>query len=112
MAWTVYIMVTQKGSYYTGVTTDLSRRWRAHAEGRGSRAMRMAGGPRELAWTHTGLNKHEAHRLENTIKRLPRSQKATLITHGLEAVGLDASATNEGPDPSEPAGSEDPSPSL
>ena len=87
VTWTVYIIETAGGSYYTGVTTDMAKRWREHAEGRGSRAVRMAGGPKELAWSCPGLDKRTAHRLESAIKRLPRSQKERVIADGLEAVG-------------------------
>lgn len=34
-SWCLYILRCGDGSLYTGVTTDLSRRLRAHREGRG-----------------------------------------------------------------------------
>ena len=87
--WSVYILETRKGTYYTGVTNDLEARYRAHAEGRGSRAVRMAGGPIRIAWQQAEMGKAEAHRLEGAIKALSRPGKERLIREGLEAAGLD-----------------------
>lgn len=89
MTWTVYIIETSNGSYYTGVTTDISKRWQDHAQGRGSRAVRMAGGPKKLVWSRPGLDKQTAHRLEGLIKRLSRSQKARVIAGELALANLE-----------------------
>ena len=89
-SWSVYILELENGSLYTGVTTDLAARYRAHAEGRGARAVRMAGGPRRIAWRQEALTKAEAHRLERAIKALPRHRKDRILADGLAAVGLAA----------------------
>jgi len=89
-SWSVYILELENGSLYTGVTTDLAARYRAHAEGRGARAVRMAGGPRRIAWCQAALTKAEAHRLERAIKALPRHRKDRILADGLAAVGLAA----------------------
>jgi putative endonuclease len=89
VTWTVYIIETSNGSYYTGVTTDISKRWQDHAQGRGSRAVRMAGGPKKLVWSRPGLDKQTAHRLEGLIKRLSRSQKARVIAGELALANLE-----------------------
>jgi putative endonuclease len=38
--WFVYILECQDGSFYTGVTTDLDKRMKAHACGKGSKYVR------------------------------------------------------------------------
>jgi len=86
--WTVYILETNDGRYYTGVATDLGARYRAHAAGRGSRAVRMAGGPRRIVWHLAGLERGRALRLERAIKRLDRAAKERLVSAGLAAAGL------------------------
>lgn len=88
--WSVYILENRNGSYYTGVTNDLDARYAAHAEGRGARAVRMAGGPRRIAWQQGEMAKAEAHRLERAIKALSRKGKERLMREGLAAVGLGA----------------------
>ena len=87
-AWTVYILETGDGRYYTGVATDLDARYRAHAAGRGARAVRMAGGPRRLLWHRDGLSRGEALALERAIKGLDRPAKERLVTEGPAAAGL------------------------
>jgi putative endonuclease len=87
-AWTVYILETHDGRYYTGVATDLAARYRAHEAGRGSRAVRMAGGPRRLVWHRDGMTRGDALRLERAIKALDRAGKERLVNAGLAAVGL------------------------
>lgn len=86
--WTVYILETADGRYYTGVATDLDARYRAHAAGRGARAVRMAGGPRRLLWHQDGLARGEALALERAIKGLDRAAKERLVSEGPKAVGL------------------------
>jgi putative endonuclease len=86
--WTVYILETADGRYYTGVATDLEARYRAHAAGRGARAVRMAGGPRRLLWHRDGMSRGEALALERAIKGLDRPAKERLVAEGLAAAGL------------------------
>jgi len=38
--WFVYILECQDGSFYTGITNDLDKRMKAHAEGKGSKYVR------------------------------------------------------------------------
>ena len=97
--WAVYMIETQAGSFYTGTTTDVSSRYRAHESGSGARAVRLAGGPRRIVWRQEGLEKADAFRLERAIKRLSRRGKERLIACGLAAVGLapDGRTAKDGP---------------
>ena len=41
--WYVYILECGDGSFYTGVTTDIDARIKAHAEGKGSKCVYSKG---------------------------------------------------------------------
>ncbi|MEF8793098.1 GIY-YIG nuclease family protein [Thiohalorhabdus sp.] len=92
--WSVYILETAAGSYYTGVATDPMARYRDHEAGRGARAVRMAGGPRRLLWQLDGLDRGTALQLERAIKALSRPTKERLVTEGPEAAGLATGSPN------------------
>ena len=77
--WTVYIIESQSGKLYTGITTDLERRFGEHRSGRqGARFFRTSG-PSKIVHTETCATRGEASRREAAIKRLTRRQKLELI---------------------------------
>ena len=73
-----YIVKCRDGSLYTGWTTDLDRRVKAHNEGTGARYTKSRR-PVELVYHETFETKEEAMRREYAIKRLTRAQKLALI---------------------------------
>ncbi|MGM0411729.1 MAG: GIY-YIG nuclease family protein [Pseudomonadota bacterium] len=77
--WSVYILELASGAWYTGIATDVDARYRAHAAGRGARAVRLGGGPQRLVWQQGELSHTDALRLEHAIKTLRRSQKVALV---------------------------------
>lgn len=85
--WWVYIVEASDGSLYTGITTDMARRWREHGSGRGAKYFRGRS-PRVLRYLELGHDRSSAGRREAAIKRLSRPQK----------FGLIASASNQAPD--------------
>lgn len=72
--WFVYILECQNGSFYTGVTTDLDKRMKAHAEGKGSKYVYQKGF-KKLLRTKKCRDKSEACKCEYEIKKLPRREK-------------------------------------
>ncbi len=82
-AWVVYMIVSDEGSLYTGITTDIERRWQQHLSGRGARHFRSRQ-PRAVVYLEVGHDRAGALRREAAIKRLSAAQKR----------GLPASATN------------------
>jgi len=74
----VYVLRCADGSLYTGWTTDLQRRLRAHRESRASRYTRSRL-PVELAGWFALSSRTEARRLEAKFKMLPRSEKLRLL---------------------------------
>ena len=78
-AWTLYILECADGSLYTGITTDLERRFRRHNEGRATKYTRTR---RPLKIVHTEFcdNESSARRREAEVKKLKRAEKLELIT--------------------------------
>lgn len=76
--WQVYLLRCRNGALYTGVTTDVVRRLRAHNRGRGAAYLRL-NGPGELVYLEAAAGRAEALRREAAIKRLPRAQKLRLL---------------------------------
>ncbi len=77
MPYFVYILQCTDGTLYTGITTDLARRFKEHKAGTGARYTRARGAVR-MVYTETHANRSAVSRREAEIKRLPRSQKALL----------------------------------
>jgi len=77
-AWQVYVVECADGTYYTGITTDLSRRLAQHDAGRGARYTRGRA-PVTLRYREPAPDKGAALRRELALKRLSRSQKGRLM---------------------------------
>ncbi len=80
--WYVYMIRCGDGSLYTGITTDVDRRFSEH-QASGPKAARYVKGrgPLQLVFTVGVPDRGAALRLEHRIKRLPRAQKEILIQH-------------------------------
>jgi putative endonuclease len=77
--WSVYVLRCADGSYYTGITNDLTRRLLAHRAGKASKYTR-ARLPVRLACTlGTAATRGAALRLEAQIKAMTRREKLALI---------------------------------
>jgi putative endonuclease len=80
--WTVYIIRCDDETLYTGVTTNVDRRFREHLEH--PRGARYFNGrkPRDVVYTETGHSRSSACSREAAIKKLSRDQKLYLIETG------------------------------
>ena len=79
MDWYVYIIKASDDSLYTGVTTDVSRRFDEHCSGdKGARYFRGRK-PQEVVYTETHPDRGSALRREAVIKKLTRVGKLELI---------------------------------
>ncbi|MEO9586015.1 MULTISPECIES: GIY-YIG nuclease family protein [Marinobacter] len=78
--WFIYMVRTAKGALYTGITTDVARRFAEHQAGapKGARSLRGKG-PLELAFFAETTDRATASKLEWQIKQWPRRQKEALI---------------------------------
>jgi putative endonuclease len=75
----VYIIAASDGSFYTGITTDIDRRWREHCAGRRGARYFRGRSPQRLAYLEPSADRSSASRREAEIKRLTRRQKLALI---------------------------------
>jgi len=78
MNWQVYILLCSDNSLYTGITTDMERRFREHAAGRGAKYFRGRQ-PLRVIYLEQGHDRSSATRREAQIKAMTRGEKALLI---------------------------------
>jgi len=78
LSWQVYIIRCTDGSLYTGITTDVSRRFEEHATGKGARYFRGRK-PASVCYSETASDRSEASKRESEIKQMTRAQKEELI---------------------------------
>ena len=80
MSYSIYILECQNKSYYTGITTDLKRRFSEHQQGINCRYTR-AFPPKSIvaAWDLPDGNKSIAQKIEYFIKRRKKQEKRNLI---------------------------------
>jgi putative endonuclease len=79
--WFVYIIRCFDGSLYTGITTDVARRFDEHASGKAKSAKYLRGrSPLELVYKRETGSHSEALSEERRIKRLPKVKKIRLIS--------------------------------
>jgi len=72
--WFVYLLECGDGTFYTGVTNDVDKRMKDHAEGKGSKYVYRKGFKKLIA-AKPCKDKSEACKAEYQIKKLPRNQK-------------------------------------
>ncbi len=78
MNWQVYIILCSDDSLYTGITTDVERRFAQHAAGTGAKYFRGRS-PRRLVYLESGHDRSSAGRREAEIKKLRPGDKRQLI---------------------------------
>ncbi|BBL57848.1 GIY-YIG nuclease family protein [Methylomonas koyamae] len=76
--WSVYIIECCDGSLYTGITTDVERRFRQHRAGTGAKYFR-AKQPVRIVYTETEHDRATASRREAEIKRMGRAEKLAIL---------------------------------
>lgn len=81
----VYIVECADQTLYTGWTTDVARRVRAHNTGRGARYTQQHG-PVRLVYVEEQPDRSTAMKRELQIKRLSRAGKLKLIEDGVLAI--------------------------
>ena len=78
--WSVYLVRCRNGALYTGISTDVARRFAQHQEGAGRGAKYLRGrGPLRLVFRKKIGARGAALRVERSIKRLSRPGKERLI---------------------------------
>jgi putative endonuclease len=79
MTWYTYILICADNSLYTGITTDLAKRLKAHNNGTAAKYTRGRL-PVRYGWHQAQTSESAARQLEAKIKRLPRHKKLPLIS--------------------------------
>ena len=79
MNWYVYIIRSDDDSLYTGVTTDVPRRFDEHADG--PRGARYFNGrkPVEIVYIEQGHSRSSALQREAEIKKMSRQEKIEML---------------------------------
>ena len=81
MSWTVYIIRTENGKLYTGITTDLKRRFEEHLYGpKGARFFSFST-PEIILFQECHPCRSTASKREYEIKKMHREQKLKLISN-------------------------------
>jgi len=78
--WHLYMVRAGDGTLYTGIATDVTRRFEEHREG-GYRAARYlrGQGPLELSYQSRLGGRSLALRVEDRVKRLSKERKEELV---------------------------------
>jgi putative endonuclease len=79
----LYLIQTAAGTLYTGVTTDVDRRFDEHCQSGKKAARFLRGkGPLTLLFSTEVGDKSAALRMEIAVKKLSREKKLKLVEHG------------------------------
>lgn len=80
MSWSLYIIRCGDGTLYTGVTTDVMRRFGEHCT-QGPKSAKYLRGrvPLHLVYSRVVGTRSEAQKAEWRVKQLTRAQKEALI---------------------------------
>lgn len=73
----VYILLCKDGSFYTGSTNDVQKRFKDHIEGRGARYTKSHK-PVNIIYQEEFSSKPEALKREAEIKRMTKNEKKYL----------------------------------
>ena len=79
MNWFVYIIECSDGALYTGVSTDVARRFRQHAETKQGARFFRGRIPLKVVYVESGHSRSSACKREAAIKRGSRDSKLHLI---------------------------------
>ncbi|CAM7531484.1 MULTISPECIES: GIY-YIG nuclease family protein [Citrobacter] len=79
--WFLYLIRTADNALYTGITTDVARRYQQHQSGKGAKALRGKG-ELTLAFSAQVGDRSLALRMEYRIKQLTKRQKERLVANG------------------------------
>ena len=84
-AWFVYIIRSDDDQLYTGITTDINRRWREHTTGKAGARYFRGRKPQALCLLETHPDRSSASKREAAIKQLKRREKEQLLAQQTSA---------------------------
>ncbi len=77
--WFVYMIISEKGPIYTGITTDLERRFMEHWSGKKGAKFFNISLPEGISYYETYPSRSLATKREIELKKLKRIEKIHLI---------------------------------
>lgn len=77
--WVVYMIRASDSTLYTGITTDVARRFIEHANGKGAKYFHAGRQPEQLVYTEVCPDRSSASRREAAIKKLSRREKCSML---------------------------------
>lgn len=77
--WSLYIIKASDASFYTGITTDVERRFDEHRQGDKGAKYFNGRNPVAVVYREDGHSRSSASRREAEIKKLSRREKESLI---------------------------------
>lgn len=77
--WFVYMIRTSDGQLYTGITTDMQRRWQEHCSGKGGARYFRGRKPETLCLLEEQSDRSSASKREAAIKKLSKTAKEALV---------------------------------
>jgi len=80
--WFIYLIRCRNGHLYTGISTDVTRRFTEHQAGKGAKYLRGKG-PLELVFQQKIGTRSQALKAEIMVKSMPRPAKETMIGDGV-----------------------------
>ena len=75
----VYIILTHFGTYYTGITNNLQRRWKEHNDGQSSYLRKFK--PKQIVYIEECENRRIAAKKERYIKSIGASKYLLRLQH-------------------------------
>lgn len=78
MKWHVYVIRCSDNSLYTGITTDVEKRFRQHAEGKGAKYFRGRA-PLQVVYCEDNHSHSSAAGREYRIKCMSRAEKELMV---------------------------------
>ncbi len=87
--WTLYLIRTSMGDLYTGISTDVDRRFAEHEAGGRKAAKSLRGkGPLTLVFSQNIGDRSSAQKAEAAVKKLPKSAKERLLKGDIDLEAL------------------------
>lgn len=78
-AWYAYVIETEKGQLYTGITTDIERRFQEHLSGKKGAKFFRTSAPVEIIFRKRFKNRSEASKFEAGFKAMNRKEKLAFL---------------------------------
>ncbi len=85
--WWLYIIRCRGGALYTGITTDVARRFSEHKSGKGAKYLRGRA-PLELVFRQQIGSHSQALKAELAVKKLSKTEKEQIIASASGVVHL------------------------